>query len=575
MPTIRPSLPLLASAAVLAAASGCAKPEPAPAPPRAALTVEQAEAAAAGAITAEALRSRIAAFSDDALEGRGPGSAGDVAARAWLIEQMQALGLEPAGDNGTWEQKFAMVGINATMPETWSFSGAKGSVALKRHDDFIAGSGVQRELAKIADAEVVFVGYGIDAPEYGWNDFDGVDLKGKVLLIMNNDPDWDPTLFEGPKRLWYGRWDYKYLQAAKQGAAGAIIIHTVPSAGYPFSVVQTSWSGEQFEIPAGDEPRIEVASWVTEDSARTLVALAGKDLDELTKAAQSKDFSPIPLGITTSMEMPVALRQTETANVLGVLRGDDPELAQQALMLSAHHDHLGVGLDDGSGDTIYNGAVDNASGCAQVLAIAEAFTKLPQRPRRSILLNFVGAEEQGLIGSKYWAAHPTWKPGLVTAAINIDGGNIWGRTRDTTSVGHGKSPDLDALLDRLAARKNRVVKPDQFPDKGFYYRSDQFAFARVGIPAIYMDGGTDFVDHEGTWGREQIEAWEAEKYHQPGDELDDTWNFDGMVEDATLLFAAGVELAEADTMASWRAGDEFEAAREAALAEVAPPTPTN
>lgn len=238
------------------------------------------------------------------------------------------------------------------------------------------------------------------------------------------------------------------------------------------------------------------------------------------------------------------------------------------VLFSAHHDHLGIGLD-ADGDNIYNGAVDNASGCAQVLAIAESFTKLPQRPRRSILLNFVGAEEQGLIGSKYWAANPTLAPGLVAAAINIDGGNIWGRTRDVTSVGHGKSPDLDALLERLAGRTNRTVLPDQFADRGFYYRSDQFAFARVGIPAIYLDGGTDFIDREAGWGRAQIEAWEKEKYHQPSDELDETWVFDGMVEDAKLLFLAGVEIAEADTVPRWRAGDEFEAARLEALAEVA------
>lgn len=558
------SLPLMA---VLAA---CGSPTPAPPPEPTRVSLEQADAAAAAAITQDTLERVITTLADDAMQGRGPGSEGDAKARAFLAAELERVGFAPAGVDGSWEQPFEMVGLDATMPETWSFRGPTGKVvALARHDDYIAGSGVQREQASISNAELVFVGYGIEAPEYGWDDFAGADVSGKVLLMLNNDPDWDPALFEGNRRLWYGRWDYKYLQAAKHGAAGAIIIHTAPSAGYPFSVVQTSWTGEQFEIPAGDEPQIEIAAWTTEDAAKRLVDLAGKTLEELVEAAKSKDFAPISLGVLTSIEMPVAVRRVQTANVLGRLEGSDPELAAQVVMLSAHHDHLGVGIPDTTGDEIYNGALDNASGCAQVIAIAEAFSKLPQRPRRSILVNFVGAEEQGLLGSGYWAAHPTVAPGLVAANINVDGANIWGRTRDVTYVGLGKS-SLDDVVQALAERQGRTVSGDQFPDKGFFYRSDQFEFARIGIPAIYLDGGTDFVDRPEGWGREQITAWEEVNYHQPGDELEPSWEWSGMIEDATLLFLAGVEIAEANERASWKPGDEFEAARKAALAALEP-----
>ena len=317
---------------------------------------------AAELITADYMRDIIVEISSDAYEGRGPGSRGDVKARDYLAAEMQRLGLQPGAADGGWEQRFDLVGVNTVQPETWAFEGHGKSRTLEQWEEFIVSSGVQQERTEISDAEVVFVGYGIQAPEYDWDDFKGADLEGKVLLIMNNDPDWDPELFEGETRLWYGRWDYKYLSAARQGAAGAIIIHTTPSAGYPFQVVQTSWTGEQFELPAGDEPRNLVNAWVTEDAARDLVAMAGKDLDALREAAYNRDFEPVPLGIKTSIAMDVELNRTESANVLGLIPGSDPELRDEVVIYTAHHDHLGIGEPNEEGDAIYNGARVNASG---------------------------------------------------------------------------------------------------------------------------------------------------------------------------------------------------------------------
>jgi Zn-dependent M28 family amino/carboxypeptidase len=387
---------------------------------------------------------------------------------------------------------------------------------------------------------------------------------------MNNDPDWDPNLFAGKRRLYYGRWDYKYESAARQGAAGAIIIHTTPSAGYPWQVVQSSWGGEQFALPAGNEPRVKVEAWATEDAVRRLMKSSGYDLEKLTAAARSRDFHPVPLGIRTSITFTNRLASLQTANVGGVLPGSDAKLATQVVVLSAHHDHFGIGEPDASGDRIYHGAVDNASGCAQVLAVAQALAALPERPRRSVLALFVAGEERGLLGSKYYAEHPTFAPGRIAADINIDGGNIFGRTRDATSIALGKS-SLDAIAARVAAAQGRVVKGDQFPDRGYYYRSDQFSFARIGVPALFFSDGTDFIGRPAGWGREQIEQWELHKYHQPSDRLDGSWNFDGMIEDAQLAMLSAWLIAQADALPTWRPGDEFEAARKQALAAVGGP----
>ena len=549
--------------------AACQAPAPAPdeplaeAPPPLSAAVEEAAASIDQPLLAESV-SRLAS---DEFEGRGPASPGDEKARAYLAQSMEAMGLEPGGPDGGWQQPFEIVGITSRQPETWSFVGGKGELEVKYWDESIATSGVQAETAKIKDAEVVFVGYGIEAPEHDWDDYKGADLAGKVLLMLNNDPDWDPALFEGNRRLYYGRWDYKYASAAQQGAAGAIIIHTTPSAGYPWQVVQTSWSGENFELPAGPEPRTQVQAWMTEEAARALVALAGHDLDTLIESAHSREFTPVPLGVDTSLALSNTVQRKETANVAGLLRGSDPELADQVVVYTAHHDHFGIGEPDESGDTIYNGALDNASGCAQVLAIAQAFTKLPQPPRRSLLFLFVGVEEQGLLGSEYFARNPTFPPGRIAANINVDGANIWGRATDIAYVGYGKS-SLDQVVEEAAAQQGRTVKGEQFPDRGSFYRSDQFNFAKIGVPAIYLDTGADFVGRPEGWAKEQIETWERTQYHQPNDEIDDSWNFDGVIDDTRLAFVAGLTIANADEMPSWNSGDEFEAARIEALAAI-------
>ena len=506
------------------------------------------------------MREIVIEISGDDYEGRGPGTAGDAKARKYLSEGMAMIGLHPGAADGSWEQVFELVGVNAMQPETWAFDGHGKSLTLQQWDDFIVGSGVQETRVDIQDAEVVFVGYGMQAPEYDWDDYKGVDLEGKVLLMMNNDPDWDPDLFGGETRLWYGRWDYKYLSAARQGAVGAIIIHTDPSAGYPYQVVQTSWTGEQFELPAGDEPRSLVNGWITEDKARELVAMAGHDLDELREAAYNRDFEPVPLGVSTSIGMDVALNRVQTANVLGLIPGSDPELSGEVVVYTAHHDHLGIGTPNEEGDNIYNGARDNASGVAVVMAIGRAIASLPEAPRRSTLIALVGAEEQGLLGSLYYANNPTFVPGRIAANINFDNPNILGHTHDVTFVGLGKS-SIDEILTLIADEQGREVKPDQFADKGYFYRSDQFSLAKIGVPAMYLKPGTSYVDRPPEWGREQQNYYTQVHYHQPSDEYDPSWDFGGLIEDALLGYWTGLAIANADDMPTWNPGDEFEAIR--------------
>jgi len=511
------------------------------------------------------MRKIVKEISQDKYEGRGPGSRGDVAARQYLAAELEAMGLEPGAADGSWEQPFDLVGVNTDQPDEWTFLHGDNALTLKQWDQYVVSSGLQAERAEFENAEVVFVGYGIQAPEYDWDDFKGQDLTGKVLLIMNNDPEWDPELFAGETRLWYGRWDYKYLSAARQGAVGAIIIHTQPSAGYPFQVVQTSWTGVQFELPAGDEPRNQVNSWVTEDAARALVGMTGLDLDELRESADNRDFEPVPLGITTSLGMDVEITQTASANVLGLITGSDPDLKDEVVIYTAHHDHLGIGKANEEGDAIYNGAFDNASGVALVMAIGKGMKALPQAPRRSILIALVGAEEQGLLGSKYYAENPTFARGKIAANINYDTPNIWGHTHDVTFIGLGKS-SLDRIVISVAAEQGRVVAPDQFPTRGSFYRSDQFSFAKIGVPAVYLDPGMDFVDRPAGWGKAQINHFTDVNYHQPSDEYDDSWNFDGAVTDALLGFWTGLAVASADELPAWNEGDEFEAVRLEALA---------
>ncbi len=527
--------------------------------------IEPPEQMAAESITADQIAAHVRFLSDDLLGGRAPGTHGDQVARQYIATQFALLGLQPVAVDGSYFQRFDILGIRSDVPKTMIIRAANDqSLSLNYWDDFIAFTGAQDSISQVNDAEIVFVGYGIEAPEQKWNDYKDVDVRGKILLMMNNDPAGDPKLFAGNRRLYYGRWTYKYEIAAEKGAVGAIIIHTQPSAGYPFQVVQTSWSGQRFEVQSGQGPALQLKAWTTEEASQKIATLAGKNLEVLRAAAEKRNFRPVPLGVSLRFTLRSDIRRLQTANVLGRLPGSDPTLSKEVVVYSAHHDHLGTGKAV-DGDSIYNGAVDNASGISLLLSIAHAFTKLPQKPKRSILFAAVAAEESGLLGSQYFCEHPPVPSKLMAANLNIDGMNIWGRTRDIGVIDLGKS-SLDKVVSEISAYQKRTVKGDQFPDRGFFYRSDQFNFAKIGVPAIYFDNGTEFAGRSPGWGKEQIEKWEATDYHQPSDEYNPTWDLSGAVLDAQLEFLVGLRVANAATMPIWNPGDEFEAARKKALA---------
>jgi Zn-dependent M28 family amino/carboxypeptidase len=529
------------------------------------LPTAQQQRVAEQTINESALRGHIRFLADDLLEGRLPGSRGDELAQRYLAAQFEANGLKPAAPGGGWFQRVPLVGVTTLAPPTMTLIHGEQELQLRRHDDYVVSNGKPTESAGFQNAELVFVGYGIVAPEYVWDDYKGADLRGKVLLMMNNDPSDDPKLFAGQRRLYYGRWDYKYEMAARQGAVGAIIIHTTPSAGYPYQVVQTSWTGEEFQLRGGTGPRLEMQGWFTEDASRRAVALGGHDLDQLRKAAESRDFQPVPLGLRMSIALTCTVREKDTANVLGLLPGRDEELGKEMVVYMAHHDHIGMAVArDQRGDNICNGAVDNASGVAALLAIAEAYGRLPEPPARSILFASVGAEEQGLLGSAYLAEHPPVPAGFLAAVLNIDGVNILGPTHDVNVIGYGKST-MDQIVQRIASWQNRVVTPDQFPDRGYYYRSDQFSLAKIGVPGVYLHSGIHVMGKPEGWGREQLEKWIETNYHQPSDEYSDTWDLGGAVSDVRLLFYTGLQAAMQRELPQWTAGDEFEPARHAAL----------
>jgi len=567
-PCARAAARVAAVLALLATVVGmaCRPPDAAAPPAPAGVTLPAGAAEAADTIAAGDLLRDVTAISSDDMEGRLPGSAGDRRARTYLASRLAELGLEPAFGRDGWEQPVPIVGVTSRLPETWSFRAPGGGrVAFRLGDEYTGASGVQQPSVSIDGAEVVFVGYGIQAPEEGWDDFKGADLAGKVLLMLNDDPDWDEGLFGGERKLSYGRWTYKYESAARQGAAAAIIIHTTPSAGYPWPVVRTGWSGQQFELAAGDEPRTKLRAWLTEDAARRLVALAGHNLDTLVESARSPGFAPVALGVTTSLRFGVELETGATANVGGILRGADPRLAGELVVITAHHDHFGVGQPDETGDAIYNGALDNGVAMAQALAVARAFTAMPSPPRRSLLVLFPAAEEQGILGSAFFVRSRAFQPGRIAADINFELGNVWGRTRDVTVFGKGKS-ELDELLATLAADQGRVLVEEPDVRAGWFYRSDQISFARAGVPAIWFKSGTDFIGRPAGWGEAQYAAWIERHYHQPSDEVDPSWNLDGLVQDARLAFLLAATVANRDAMPVWLPGDEFEDERLASLA---------
>ncbi len=526
----------------------------------------------AARITEAKLHGHIQFLADDLLEGRGPATVGDRLAQLYIETQFRTLGLQPVKSLQGYRQPFPMLGLTSTSDKTWNIK-KKGSpesaVEFKYFDEFIAVAGRPEAKIDLKDAEIVFVGYGIQAPEYQWDDFKGQDLKGKILLMMNNDPESDPNLFAGSRRLYYGRWDYKYESAARQGAAGAIIIHTEHSAGYPFTVIQTSWTGEEFELRDSDSPRLDMRAWMTRDATDKLIQHAGLKLDDLLAKAESRDFKPVPLGVTLSTSIACKVRQSETANIVAMIPGTDPKLSSEYVVYMAHHDHIGVATSrDENNDTIYNGAIDNASGTAALLAIADAIANSGAKSRRSILFAAVGAEEQGLLGSKYFAEHPPVPNGKQSAVVNIDGINFLGTTRDVQVVGFGKS-SLDSLVDAVAKKQGRVVVPDREPSKGYYYRSDQFSLAKVGVPGVYLHAGHEVIGKPEGWGKEQLDIWTKKDYHQRSDEYNPNWDLSGAVKDIQLLAEVGWRAANQDEMQKWNAGDEFEAARKAAISQAA------
>jgi Zn-dependent M28 family amino/carboxypeptidase len=524
------------------------------------------EKSAARKITAPSLAAHVRFLADDLLEGRAPASRGGELAMRYIAAHMERIGLVPAGDNGGWLQSFDIVGLKSEVitPITLAAAGGK-SLALKPFTESIVAPGQQAEAIAVKDADVVFVGYGITAPEQKWDDWKGVDVKGKVVVVMNNDPESDPNLFAGKTRLYYGRWDYKFAEAARHGAAGVIIIHTEPSAGYPWQVVQSSWTGEQFELPASSEPRVQLRMWATEEASRQLAKLGGRDLDELRRAAEQRDFKPVALGVKLSAAIKTKLTRVRTANVLGMLPGSDAKLKSEAVVVTAHHDHLGV-RPANSGDKIYNGALDNASGVAALLDIAEALSSLDARPKRSVLFVAVAAEESGLLGSQYFCEHPVIAPGKMAANLNIDEINIWGRSQDIGFIGFGKS-SLDEVVVAVAKAQGRTVAPDDEPEKGGFYRSDQFNFAKIGVPAMYLKPGVRYPGHDVAWGKALEDKFTKERYHQPSDQIDSTWVLDGAVADVQLMTVSLLRVADAPKLPAWKPGDEFEAARKRALAQ--------
>jgi Peptidase family M28/PA domain len=524
------------------------------------------ERLASRAIREQRMRADVRFLSSDLLEGRAPGTRGDRLARAYVASRFEAIGLDP-GVLGAWEQPVELVGATAKPPDTVRLTRGSESAVLRQREDFIAWSGRHASEVAIKGAEIVFVGYGIVAPEHGWDDYKGADLRDKVLLYMNNDPERDQALFAGKRRLYYGRWDYKYQMAAERGAAGAIVIHTDASAGYGWSVVQNSWSGEVLSLPQSGEASLALKAWATEDACRRIARLAGQDLDVLRARAETREFRPVPLGVSLDVVLRNEIVRRQSANVIGRLPGRDAVLAKQAVLYTAHHDHYGIKASASGEPAVYNGALDNAAGVATMLAVAEAFAALPERPRRTILFASVTGEEQGLLGSQHLARHLPLAPGLVAANVNIDGASIWGRTKDVPVIGLGKS-SLDDWIRAIAEMQGRTVVPEAFPDKGSYYRSDHLSFARLGVPAAYVDAGTEVLGRPAGWGRHQQQAWEDAHYHQPSDDLTPDWNFEGAVEDAQLLFLLGTKVADAPRAPEWRPGDEFEAARKKALAEL-------
>ncbi|HEY5839573.1 MAG TPA: M28 family metallopeptidase [Pyrinomonadaceae bacterium] len=521
-------------------------------------------------ITTADLMQHTKALSADEYEGRGPGTKGEELTVKYLTDQFQRLGLKPGNPDGTYVQKVPLAGF--TGQPTASFTAGGKKIDLKFPEDYVAVSRRFVAQSKVENSDMVFVGYGVVAPEYGWDDYKGLDVRGKTVVMLINDPavpdpndasKLDEKIFKGKAMTYYGRWTYKYEIATEKGAAAAIIIHETGPAGYPYEVVSGSWSRENFDIVRPDKNmnRVAVESWITTDRAKELFTAGGQDFDALKKAAVSKDFKPVELKAKANITVNNTLREIQSNNVIGKIEG--AEKKDEYVVYSAHWDHLG--LDPKlQGDQIFNGALDNASGIAAMLEIAEGFTKLGTPPKRSILFLAVTAEEKGLLGAKYYGENPLYPLNKTLANINMDGVNQWGRTKDITMVGDDNSTLID-LLREVSKMQTRVVNPDPEPEKGFYYRSDHFEFAKQGVPALYTDSGIDYIGKDPAFSKQKREEYTAKDYHKVSDQIKPDWDLAGAVDDAQLLMIIGHRISQTDTFPTWKSGSEFKAKRDAMM----------
>jgi Zn-dependent M28 family amino/carboxypeptidase len=516
---------------------------------------------AAEAINGSAYRAHVVALSADDFEGRSPGSKGEQMTLEYIEKEFLELGLQPAA-GGDYRQDVALLEITGSG-QTLSFNKGAGGMALAYGDDMVIASRRAQASASVAGSEVVFVGYGINAPEYGWNDYAGIDMHGKTALILVNDPGFvtgEESLFRGKAMTYHGRWTYKYEEASRQGAAAAIIVHETAPASYDWGVVRNSWSGPQFYLDRedGNAGRTALEGWITETRARQLMELAGQDFDALKAAAVKRGFKPVPLGVTATGGVRNVVRHKRSPNIVGSMEGKDRP--DEYVIYMAHWDHLGLD-DNPEGDRVYNGAVDNATGVAGILTIARAYRDMLPGASRSVLFIAVTAEESGLLGSEYYVEHPLVPLAKTAALINIDALHPLGRAKDVEVVGYGAS-DLEDLLATAAKSQGRTLTPDQRSEAGRFYRSDQFNFAKAGVPSLYIKSGTTLRDQPAGTGLAMLQDYETKRYHKPGDEYSDSWDVTGSIEDLRLLFEVGARVANAKIWPEWRAGNEFRAVRE-------------
>jgi Zn-dependent M28 family amino/carboxypeptidase len=511
-------------------------------------------------ITADRIRAHVRFLASDLLEGRGVGTRGGELATQYLATQFALAGLKPGGDQGTYLQRVDLLGVEPQAAAQLGAAKNGESIGFTWSTEFV-GNTMRQQPTVGFDAEAVFVGHGINAPEFQWNDYQGVDVKGKVVVLFTNEPpSEDPAFFGGRALTYYGRWTYKYEEALRQGAVACVIIHTSPTAGYGWEVVKSSWGKEdpQVKLAAGANA-LAFGGWVARPAGEKLLALAGHTVDDLLKRADQRGFRAIPLGIRIRGTMPVKIREITSANVIGVVPGNDARLAKEAIVFSAHWDHLGIG-DPVNGDRIYNGAVDNATGCAILMELARAWAGLQNRPRRTAIFAAVTAEESGLRGADVYAARPFIPMGQTALNLNFDSFFPFGRVRDVV-VNGAERLSLFPTVQQIAKGYQLTIKPDPRPEQGHYYRSDHFAFAKAGVPAFSINMGDDVVGKPDNAGAQLFFEYNARNYHQPSDEYKDSWDLSGAEQMARFGFQLGLTVANAPSMPTWRAGDEFEAAR--------------